>query len=92
MDLRPSPEDLLGCFLPFLPGYHLDHWQRKLQRSFLRLPFGKRSDGDSVPIWEWIRNGLKVLAINAYALGLGVAHFLQLNAHFVELNGLLAGG
>lgn len=92
MDLRPSPEKLLGRFLPFLPGYHLHNWQRKLQRPFLRLPFRKRSDGDSVAIWEWIRKGLKVLTINTDALGFRVAHFLQLNANFVELDGLLAGG
>jgi len=64
----------------------LDDWQRKLQRPFLRFPFGKRPDGDSVPIWEWIRKGLKVLTVNAYALGFGVAHFLELNANFVELD------
>ena len=92
VDLRLSPEKLLGYFLPFLPRYHLHNWQRKLQRPFLRFPFGNRSNGNAVLIWEWIRKGLKVLAINAYALGFGIAHFLQLNANFVELDGLLAGG
>ena len=83
MGLKPLPEKLLGDFLPFLPGYHLHDGQGKLQRPFLRFPFGKRPDGNSVPIWEGVGNGLKVLTINAYALGFGVAHFLELHANFI---------
>ena len=92
MGLKPLPEKLLGYFLPFLPGYHLHDGQGKLQRPFLRFPFGKRPDGNSVPIWEGVGNGLKVLTINAYSFGLGVAHFLELNANFIKLDRLLAGG
>ena len=89
--LRPSPEKPLGYFLPFLPGYHLHNRQRKLQRPLLRFPLGKCPDGNSIPIRKRVGNGLKFLTINAYALGLRVAHSLELIADFVEFDGLLAG-
>jgi hypothetical protein len=90
--LRPSLEKLLRYLLPFLSGNHLHNWQRKLQRAGLRFPLGKRLDGNSVPMREWVGHGLKFLTVDAYALGLRVAHSLQLIANFVYFYGLLAGG
>src|ERR1700677_1749819 len=91
-DPRPSLKKPLGCFLPFLPLHHLHNGQGKVERPGLRFTFLKCPDGNSVRIWEWVRNGLKFLPINTYALGFGVAHFLELHANFIHFDGLLAGG
>ena len=83
---RPSPEKLLGYFLPLLSGYHLHYGEGKLQCPRLRFPLGKRPNRDSVRIREGIGNGLKFLSINAYPLGFRVAHSLQLIAGFVQFD------
>ena len=82
-DLRQSPEKLLSYFLLFLSGYHLDYWQGKLQGPLFGFPLGESSDSDSIRIWEWVGYRLKFLTINAYPLGLCVAHSLELIADFM---------
>jgi len=84
VEVSPFRDQLLGYFLPFLSGYHLYHRQRKLQDPCLGFALGKRLDGNSAPIWKWVGHGLKFLPVDAYPLGLRVAHSLQLIADFVE--------
>ena len=86
VEVRLSLEELLGYFLPFLSSYHLYNRQRKLQDPCLGFPLGKRLDGDSAPIRKWVGHGLKFLTIDAYPLGLCVAHSLQLIADFIEFD------
>ena len=91
--LRPFLEKSLGYLfiLPFLSGHHLHNWQGKPQRPRLRFSFGKCLDGNSIPMRKGVGNYFKFLTINAYPLGLRVAHSLELIAHFVEFDGLQAG-
>jgi hypothetical protein len=89
--LRPSLEKPLSDFLLLLSGYHLHDGQRELQDPGLGFPPGKRSDRDSFPIRERIRNRLKFLAVNADSLGLRVSHFLEPITDFMEFNRGLAG-
>jgi len=84
--VRPSPEKPSGYFLLFLSGYHLHNRQRKAQRPRLRLSFGKRPDGDSIPLRKGVGNYLKFLTIDAYPLGLRVAHSLEPIADFVDFD------
>jgi hypothetical protein len=77
-------EKLLGYLLLFLPGHHLYYRQRELQNSSLGLTLRKRLDSDSAPIRKWVGHGLKFLTIDAYPLGLRVAHSLKLVADFVN--------
>jgi len=91
--LRPSLENPLGCLfiLSFLSGYHLHNRQGKPHRSGLRFLLGKCLDGNSIPMRKGVGNHFKFLTINAYPLGLCVAHSLELIADFVEFYGLQAG-
>ena len=91
--LRPSLENPLGYLhLPlFLPGYHLHNRQGKPHRPGLRFLLGEGLDGNSIPMRKGVGNYFKFLTINAYALGLCVAHSLELIAGFVEFDGMLAG-
>jgi len=91
--LKPFLEKSLGYLfiLSFLSGYHLHNRQGKPQCARLRFLLGKCLDGNSIPVRKGVGNYFKFLTINAYPLGLRVAHSLELIAHFVEFDGLQAG-
>jgi len=84
--LRPFLEIPLGCLLilSFLSGYHLDNRQGKTQCPRLRFLLGKGLNGNSIPMRKGVGNYFKFLTINAYPLGLCVAHSLELIADFVD--------
>jgi hypothetical protein len=84
--LKPSAENLLGYFfLPLsLSGYHLHNWEGEPHRPRLRLLLGKCLDGNSIPMRKGVGNYFKFLTINAYPLGLCVAHSLELITDFVH--------
>jgi hypothetical protein len=84
--LRPSPEKPLGYLLVFLSGYHLHNWQGKPQRPRLRFSLGKCPDGNSIPMRKGVGNYFKFLTIDAYPLGLRIAHSLELIANFVDFD------
>ena len=86
VDLRPSPEKPLGYFFSLLSLHHLHNRQGKLQRPLLCFPFRERPDGNSVPIWEWVRHCLKFLSIDSDPLGLCVAHSPKLIADFMKFD------
>jgi hypothetical protein len=84
--LRPSLENPLGyLLLPlFLSGYHLHNRQGEPHRPGLRFLVGKCLNGNSIPVRKGVGNYFKFLTINAYPLGLRVAHSLELIADFVD--------
>jgi hypothetical protein len=82
--LRPSLENPLGYLLLFLSGYHLHNRQGKPHRPGLLFLLGKCLDSNSIPVRKGVGNYFKFLTINAYPLGLRVAHSLELIADFVD--------
>lgn len=92
VDPKPSLEKPLSYLLVFLSGDHLHNWQGKAQRARLRFSLGKRPDGNSSSVRKWVGHCFEFLTINAYPLGLRIAHSLELSADFVKFNRMLAGG
>jgi len=70
----------------FLSGYHLHNRQREPQRTRLRLSLGKCPNGNSILMGKGVGNYFKFLTIDAYPLGLRIAHSLELIADFVDFD------
>ena len=78
---------LLGyLFLFSLSGYHLHNRQGEPHCPGLRLVLGKCLNGNSIPMRKGVRDYFKFLTIDAYPLGLCVAHSLELIANFAEFD------